>query len=52
MVAIVTIGAIPGCYAGQVLVERLGRRKTFFVSAIPGIIGAVSVQLRFPKNKL
>lgn len=40
MVALVTAGALPGCFIGKILAEQLGRKKTFYASAIPGIIGA------------
>ncbi|CAK1595953.1 unnamed protein product [Parnassius mnemosyne] len=43
MVALAALGALPGCYIGHVLSERVGRRRTIFCAAVPGIIGALMI---------
>lgn len=37
------LGALLGSYGGQLLNERVGRRKTIFVSSAPGILGAIMI---------
>ncbi|XP_013142983.1 PREDICTED: facilitated trehalose transporter Tret1-like [Papilio polytes] len=43
VVALAALGALPGCYIGQVLSERLGRRRTVCGAAVPGIAGAAMI---------
>ncbi|KPJ08236.1 Facilitated trehalose transporter Tret1 [Papilio machaon] len=43
VVALAALGALPGCYIGQVLSERLGRRRTICGAAVPGIAGAAMI---------
>ncbi|XP_022831124.1 facilitated trehalose transporter Tret1-like [Spodoptera litura] len=40
VVSLHSAGALLGCYFGQVLNERAGRRRTFLGSAVPGLLGA------------
>ncbi|XP_047023803.1 facilitated trehalose transporter Tret1-like [Helicoverpa zea] len=40
VVSLHSAGALLGCYFGQVLNEKAGRRRTFFGSAVPGLLGA------------
>ncbi|XP_028161737.1 facilitated trehalose transporter Tret1-like [Ostrinia furnacalis] len=40
VVSLLSAGAMPGCYLGQVLSERVGRRRTFLLSSLPGLLGA------------
>ncbi|RVE44472.1 hypothetical protein evm_010876 [Chilo suppressalis] len=40
VVSLLSAGALPGCYIGQVLSERAGRKRTFLISAVPGALGA------------
>ncbi|PZC83004.1 hypothetical protein B5X24_HaOG208871 [Helicoverpa armigera] len=40
VVSLHSAGALLGCYIGQVLNEKAGRRRTFFGSAVPGLLGA------------
>lgn len=41
VVSLHSAGALLGCYFGQVLNEKAGRRRTFFGSAVPALLGAV-----------
>ncbi|KOB70217.1 Uncharacterized protein OBRU01_15644 [Operophtera brumata] len=37
------LGALLGCYCGQVLNESVGRRRTIFSSSAPALVGAVTM---------
>ncbi|XP_041978612.1 facilitated trehalose transporter Tret1-like [Aricia agestis] len=39
-VSLAHLGALPGCYVGKILSERVGRKRTVFYSAVPGFIGS------------
>ncbi|XP_072932127.1 facilitated trehalose transporter Tret1-like [Epargyreus clarus] len=38
--SLAALGALPGCYVGQVLGERAGRRLTVLSATVPGVLGA------------
>lgn len=40
VVSLHNAGALLGCYIGQILNERIGRRHTVFSSSVPGLFGA------------
>ncbi|XP_038211791.1 facilitated trehalose transporter Tret1-like [Zerene cesonia] len=41
VVALCPLGALPGCYFGQILCERIGRRRTALAALLPGFLGAL-----------
>ncbi|XP_049869118.1 facilitated trehalose transporter Tret1-like isoform X1 [Pectinophora gossypiella] len=43
VVSLLSLGSIPGCYIGQLLIERVGRRRTICVSSVPGLVGAAII---------
>ncbi|XP_045520734.1 facilitated trehalose transporter Tret1-like isoform X6 [Pieris brassicae] len=43
VVALCPLGALLGCYFGQVLNEKVGRRRTILASVLPGLIGALLI---------
>ncbi|XP_052759500.1 facilitated trehalose transporter Tret1-like isoform X1 [Galleria mellonella] len=45
VVSLLSVGALFGCYMGQVLNESVGRRRTILISAVPGLLGAIIILL-------
>ncbi|KAJ2946132.1 hypothetical protein O0L34_g5062 [Tuta absoluta] len=43
VVSILSVGSIPGCFIGHQLSERIGRRRTVYASAAPGVVGAAII---------
>ncbi|CAG9584492.1 unnamed protein product [Danaus chrysippus] len=42
-VSVSALGSLPGCYFGRELSERVGRRKTIILAAVPGFVGALTI---------
>ncbi|CAG9786276.1 unnamed protein product [Diatraea saccharalis] len=43
VVSLLSAGALLGCLVGQVSSERIGRKRTFLLSAVPGVVGATII---------